>query len=222
MSGPRPIVVADQTGQLARCLMQEARRRATALVAVRRTPLPGWRLRPLEARRRSRRCRRLVSNGKRKLWKRTSRRCEGSGFSGTCETRKDGLDPRGKMDSRASVSPIVLAWTDPDVRTGETGHRIPASVLSLAGSGRINRPNLQTVRLASLIELGLMDYLRRRGGAFARAAAATPSKIPTMLSRRWGGFAGIALNPLRRRMAPLRPSIRIASDTSARSLGSIA
>jgi dTDP-4-dehydrorhamnose reductase len=34
MSGPRPILVAGKTGQLARCLVQEAHRRGTALVAM--------------------------------------------------------------------------------------------------------------------------------------------------------------------------------------------
>jgi dTDP-4-dehydrorhamnose reductase len=39
MSGPRPILVAGKTGQLARCLAQEARRRGTALVALGRPEL---------------------------------------------------------------------------------------------------------------------------------------------------------------------------------------
>jgi len=39
MSGPRPILVAGKTGQLARCLAQEAHRRGTALVALGRPEL---------------------------------------------------------------------------------------------------------------------------------------------------------------------------------------
>ena len=39
MSAPRPILVAGKTGQLARCLVQEARRRGTALVAMGRPEL---------------------------------------------------------------------------------------------------------------------------------------------------------------------------------------
>jgi dTDP-4-dehydrorhamnose reductase len=39
MSGLRPILVAGKTGQLARCLVQEARRRGTALVALGRPEL---------------------------------------------------------------------------------------------------------------------------------------------------------------------------------------
>jgi dTDP-4-dehydrorhamnose reductase len=39
MSGQRPILVAGKTGQLARCLVQEARRRGTALVALGRPEL---------------------------------------------------------------------------------------------------------------------------------------------------------------------------------------
>jgi len=39
MSGERPILVAGKTGQLARCLVQEARRRGTALVALGRPEL---------------------------------------------------------------------------------------------------------------------------------------------------------------------------------------
>jgi len=39
MSDPRPILVAGKTGQLARCLVQEARRRGTALVALGRPEL---------------------------------------------------------------------------------------------------------------------------------------------------------------------------------------
>ena len=39
MSAPRPILVAGKTGQLARCLAREARRRGTALVATGRPEL---------------------------------------------------------------------------------------------------------------------------------------------------------------------------------------
>jgi dTDP-4-dehydrorhamnose reductase len=39
MSGLRPILVAGKTGQLARCLAQEARRRGAALVAMGRPEL---------------------------------------------------------------------------------------------------------------------------------------------------------------------------------------
>src|SRR5262249_33076609 len=54
------------------------------------------------------------------------------------------------------------------------------------------------------------------------ADAAILSTISTMLSRSVGGFVGIEANALSIRNAPIRPSIRIASDDFARSRGSIA